>query len=411
MSVLPAARRSRIGLPGVNSGGPYPSGYARDRLAGEISVPGQVMRVQEQRQLNPVTDEVLALTAVVRPILTGTLYALKADVVAEAGGYDEVKLKMLPRLYRKGDGDCGICFEYAVHEAISRGDGRVLERISDAAKLCRLDGGTPRSILFGLEKTGTQQLIDTAADVLTEDSRLLYGTRGQPVKLRRHLQTIAGAFRNRNTRPALPYSIRGLWKADLFVGYPENDRWLGTTVKINASQLEGAAGLRIGIVPTKQGKADLVRRDESKNLIVCPLQYDEDFMQVFYEGWRIVQAFLEADAQVPQDVDLPRPAHREVTRILAERREFPVVAVIAAIEKFGQPELLVTDDKQVGAQVLRGQANTDMMVAPLPSGPDLFTASQGTMDISEQPDIVQVSGTVMDTPEEPDGSTPDGAGY
>jgi hypothetical protein len=90
------------------------------------------MRVQEQRQLNPVTDEVLALTAVVRPILTGTLYALKADVVAEAGGYDEVKLKMLPRLYRKGDGDCGICFEYAVHEAISRGDGRVLERISDA---------------------------------------------------------------------------------------------------------------------------------------------------------------------------------------------------------------------------------------------------------------------------------------
>jgi hypothetical protein len=267
MSVLPAARRSRIGLPGVNSGGPYPSGYARDRLAGEISVPGQVMRVQEQRQLNPVTDEVLALTAVVRPILTGTLYALKADVVAEAGGYDEVKLKMLPRLYRKGDGDCGICFEYAVHEAISRGDGRVLERISDAAKLCRLDGGTPRSILFGLEKTGTQQLIDTAADVLTEDSRLLYGTRGQPVKLRRHLQTIAGAFRNRNTRPALPYSIRGLWKADLFVGYPENDRWLGTTVKINASQLEGAAGLRIGIVPTKQGKADWCEETNQRTLL------------------------------------------------------------------------------------------------------------------------------------------------
>jgi hypothetical protein len=256
-------------------------------------------------------------------------------------------------------------------------DGRVLERIADAAKLCRLDGGwgTPKSILFGLEKTGTQQLIDTAAHVLTEDSRLLYGTKGQPVKLRRHLQTIAGAFRNRNTRPALPYSIRGLWKADLFVGYTESDRWLGTTVKINSSQLEGAAGLRIGIVPTKQGKADLVRRDDAKNLIVCPLQYDEDFMQVFYEGWRIVQAFLEADARVPKEVDLPRPADREVTRILVERREFPVVDVIAAIAKFSQPELLVTDDKQVGAQVLRGQANTDMMVAPLPRGPDLLSIS------------------------------------
>jgi hypothetical protein len=245
---------------------------------------------------------------------------------------------------------------------------------------------TPKSILFGLEKTGTQQLIDTAANVLTEESRLLYGTKGQPVKLRRHLQTIAGAFRNRNTRPALPYSIRGLWKADLFVGYTENDRWLGTTVKINASQLEGAAGLRIGIVPTKQGRADLVRKDESKNLIVCPLQYDEDFMQVFYEGWRIVQAFLGADALVPKEVDLPRPADREVTRLLAERREFPVVDVIAAIVKFGQPELLVTDDKEVGAQILKGQANTDMMVAPLPSGPDLFNAISGKMDAHEHPD-------------------------
>jgi len=51
------------------------------------------MRIQQERQLHPVADEVLALTAVVRPILTGVLYALKADVVAEAGGYEGVKLK------------------------------------------------------------------------------------------------------------------------------------------------------------------------------------------------------------------------------------------------------------------------------------------------------------------------------
>jgi hypothetical protein len=76
---------------------------------------------------------VLALTAVVRPILAGTLYALKADVVKEAGGYENVKLKMMTRLYKAGDGDCGICFEYAVHEAISRGDSSVLERMADAA--------------------------------------------------------------------------------------------------------------------------------------------------------------------------------------------------------------------------------------------------------------------------------------
>jgi hypothetical protein len=134
-----------------------------------------------------------------------------------------------------------------------------------------------------LEKTGTQQLIDTASDVLTDDSRLLYGTRGQPAKLKRHLSLMAGAFRNRLTRLALPYSIRGLWKADLFVGYTDAERWVATTVKINPNQLEGAGGLRIGIVPTRQGTSDKVREDESKNIIICPLHHDEDFMQTFYE--------------------------------------------------------------------------------------------------------------------------------
>jgi hypothetical protein len=110
------------------------------------------MQVQQEQQLSAVADEVLALTAVVRPILSGVLYALRSDIVAEAGGYDGVKLKMLPRLYRAGDGDCGICFEYAVHEAMNSGDGRVLQRISDAATLCKVPGKGPKSILFGLAR-------------------------------------------------------------------------------------------------------------------------------------------------------------------------------------------------------------------------------------------------------------------
>lgn len=260
-----------------------------------------------------------------------------------------------------------------MHEAISRQDARVLERIADAAKLCKAIGqAPPRSLLFGLEKTGTQQLIDTADDVLTDESRLLYGTRGQPAKLKRHLGDLAGAFRNRQTRLALPSSIRGLWKADLFVGYTDTERWVATTVKINPSQLEGAAGLRIGIVPTKQGASDKVRKDENKNLVICPLHHDEDFMQTFYEGWRIVQAFIDADANLPKEVSLPRPAHREVARILVERRDYPVVDVVEAIKTFSQPGLLVTDAKQVGTKTLSGQANTNLVIAPLSLEKGLF---------------------------------------
>ncbi|QGZ34774.1 hypothetical protein [Stappia indica] len=323
------------------------------------------MRVQEERQLNAVSDEVLALTAVIRPILRGLLYALKSDIVGEAGGYENVLLKMLPRLYRAGDGDCGICFEYAVHEALNSGDPRVLERINDAARLCNVPGANLKSLLFGLEKTGAQQLIATAEEILTEDSRVLYGTRGQPAKLRRHINFLAGAFRNRRTRLALPYSIRGLWKADLFVGYDDTDRWVGTSVKINPSQLEGAAGLRIGIIPTRQGRSDAVRKDDSKNLVLCPLHHDGDFMQVFYEGWRAIQAFIDADAKMPKEVDLPSPVHREVVRILVERREFGVLDVIEAIKKFGQPELLHTEDRQADMGAIRGSAQTDMFLAPI----------------------------------------------
>ena len=215
------------------------------------------MLVHAQRQLNPVSDEVSALTAVVRPILKGVLYSLKQDVVAEVGGYDDVKLKMLPRLRRPGDGDCGVCFEYAVHEAICDGDPRVIERLVDASRLCNVSGANPASILLGLEKNGALQLINTASQILTDASKLLSGAPGQPINLRRHLQTLADSFSYEHNE--LPLSIKGLWKADLFFGFQDTDRWVGTTVKINPHQLEGAPGLRIGIVPVRQGMSDIVR--------------------------------------------------------------------------------------------------------------------------------------------------------
>lgn len=323
------------------------------------------MEVRREKQLNAVGDEVLALTSVVRPILAGVLYALKQDVVKEVGGYENVKLKMLPRLYRPGDGDVGICFEYAVHEAMNSGDPRVVERVSDAIKLCKIRTTDPKSILFGIEKSGAVQLIDTAKNILTDESRTLAGNVGQPPKLLRRLNTISAAFRRPTTRLALPFSIRGLWKADLFVGSVSSQQWVGTTVKINPAQLEGAAGLRIGIVPTRQGRSDRVRLDAGRGLVICPLHHDADFMQVFYEGWRLVQAFIGADGKVPKEAVLPRPMDREVCRMLEERAEFPVVDVIDALKYFGQPELLVTDTEQVRMEDVKGDTETSTLVAPM----------------------------------------------
>jgi hypothetical protein len=326
------------------------------------------VQIRSEEQLNPVADEVSAITAVVRPILTGVLYSLKADVVDEVGGREGVKLKMLPRLRRPGDGDTGICFEYAVHDAVRRGDEAVAERVEDALKYCKVPGGNVGSILFGAEKAGSQQLIDTASDLLTSDSSLLSGSRGRPVKLKRHLASAAAAFRKKGKGDDLPQSISGLWRADLFLGATETDYWVGTTVKINPSGLQGATGLRVGIVPTSQGKSDKITKDDHRNLVVCPLPYDGSFVETFYLAWEVVTAFLAADANIPKEVALPRPAARTVARYLADRRDFPVVKVVDALVDLSQPELLRTQEEAAGIVLAGGPSNeigTSAFLAPI----------------------------------------------
>lgn len=249
---------------------------------------------------------------------------------------------MLPRLYRAGDGDCGLCFEYAIHDALNRHDPKVEERLLDALRKCKVPGATSASILFGAEKTGSLRLIDTAKEVLTDDSHLLAGNRGRPAKLRRHIDAAAAAFRKRELQLLLPWSISGIWKADLFVGFTDSDKWVATSVKINRNHLESARGLRIGIVPTLQGRADTVQLDQQRNLVVCPVPHDQAFMETFYQAWGVVQQFIAADAHVPKEVALPRAPERQVADYLAARREFPVPDVIEALGPLSQPELLRT---------------------------------------------------------------------
>jgi hypothetical protein len=232
---------------------------------------------------------------------------------------------------------------------------------------CNVPGHEAASILFGAEKSGALRLIDTAKELLTDDSRILVGKQGQPAKLLRHLDIAAQAMRKQAAQLLLPYSIRGIWKADLFVGYTDSQRWVATTVKINPNQLEAAPGLRIGIVPNHEGQSDLLRVDEAKNLVICPLPYDHDFMQVFFQGWAVCQQSLHHDAKVPKEVALPRPPDRQVARYLEERRDFPVVEVIEALGPLSQPELLNSEER---SPELSGSEDvgieTSVVEAPMP---------------------------------------------
>jgi hypothetical protein len=51
--------------------------------------------------------------------------------------------------------------------------------------------------------------------------------------------------------------------------------------------------------------------------------------------------------------------------VLEQRREFPVIDVMEALVTFGQPELLESNDEQVDLLQLKGDAETDTMIAPV----------------------------------------------
>lgn len=326
----------------------------------------KTVEIRVERQQNEVADEVGALVAVTRPIIAGVYHSIGQDIISAFGNREDMQLKMLGRLRKEGDGDCGIAFEYAVHDAIMSGNGIVVDRVSSALGRCNIRKGDPASILFAIEKAGAQQLISTEIDLITDSSRVLSGTRGQPIKLKGYLNTLAAAFRRPSTRPKLPNSIRGLWKADLFLGSTVPDHWVGTTVKINPRHLEAANGLRIAVVPSSAGASDNIRVDEQKNLVVCPMPHDASFMQVFYEGWRIVQSLCETDFKMPREVDIPNPLHREVARIYVERRNFSVPEVLDATRKFGQPELLVTEEESASNTAFRAtvEPETSTIITP-----------------------------------------------
>lgn len=296
-------------------------------------------------QTNSVHSEYEALFSVIHPILTGLALSLKKDIVSQVGGYDKITLELFTRLYEPGDGDCGICFEYAVHDAITSKDSDVLNRIDSAlSKFCKIKGDDPSSILFGAEKSGQLQFIDSVMEHLTDDSLLLTGDRGKPIKLKRHINGVVSAFRKPQDREKLPNSINGLWKADLFVGNNLIDKWVGTTVKINPKQLESAKGLRLGIVPSRQGKSDKIHKHETKNLVICPVPYDQSFMEIFYEGWDIVRQFIRARGNMPKEIELSSSLDRTVCKHLVDRKKYPVLDVIEYLKNMGQPHLLTVEN-------------------------------------------------------------------
>jgi hypothetical protein len=321
------------------------------------------MRYSLKIQRDAIREAIRARFAMVIPILRGMLYSTNRAMIEALGGYDKITLEQFARVYQENPGDYGICFEYAVHQSIRRRDPAIHPLLSGVLEeFCGIVGGA-ESILFGVEKTGEFHLRETAGDLLTDESRVLVGRRGQPVKLKRRLNDLVAAFRSERHREKLPYSIRGLWKADLFVGSPGPDQWVGTSLKTNRADLEPYRGLRLGLYPEER-PGHGPRRDEATNLVLCPLPYSGDFMQLFGASFWIVKHLVAANAKPPSRIALVYEDDQAVARWLSDRRGFPVLGVIDALLPIQQPGLF--DETEDEASPPSKDGEETVAAAPIP---------------------------------------------
>ncbi|MGN0294688.1 MAG: hypothetical protein ACI4D3_11875 [Lachnospiraceae bacterium] len=286
------------------------------------------------------------LYAMVAPILFGLLVGLKSEVVESCHGIDKILLRELARNYREGDGDCGICFEYAVHSAIRNNNPLVIERIQSALSMCGIEGKNTTSILLGFEKSKLLQINNELLNTLTENSILLSEPYGERIKIKKYLERIQKSFRFYNTRNNLPVRINGIWKADLFVGNTDTDMWAAASVKINPLALRYAKGLAIGIVPSRweQEKPCQVKN----GMIICPLLYENNFMNYFYSAWRIVYFFIKNDAKIPHERFLAGIEELRVAKYLEQKRDVPVLELVDDdLKRLAHPTLLSAKSKQI----------------------------------------------------------------
>ena len=302
-------------------------------------------KISLEIQSDEVGEAVRARYTMVASILRAMLYSSKQDMVNALGGPHKISLEQLARIYQEGSGDFGVCFEYALHDAIRSRQPSIYPIISEVLySFCKIKGD-PESILFGLEKNKTLRVVETAENSLTEDARVLVGKVGKPPFLRHRVAILERAFRSVKHRNKLPQSISGLWKADLFIGSPTSEQWVGTTLKVNKEELQEAPGLRVGVYPAKQKEGP--SKDSKKNMILCPLPYRGDFMELFGASFQIAKQLMHANGEMPKPPALVYEDDLTVAEWLAARRTYPLMDILEALHPLMQPGLILTATSDV----------------------------------------------------------------
>lgn len=243
-------------------------------------------------QRQPVDERGRALYAIARSILRAQLDQLtQTDLEDLDRDRAEVTMRQLSKLVRlsRDKGMRGDGFEWAIHEAVLGAEPSVIEPLADAmlrASPKYRSMTQPRSLLFGYERARYLGFLDAAIQDAGDGAIILPdGSRGRPYRFD---TWISKAAQGKSAEPELRPRIRKIWKTDLFLSDEGRHRHVAATIKSNWHQLEGGAGLRIGVVPEAVDLKSGVRWSPKDRLWLAVLPDPNGFMGLFNDAYESV---------------------------------------------------------------------------------------------------------------------------
>lgn len=306
-------------------------------------------------QGDPPDEYGRALYAICRSLLRALLEQMGADDldIIQTDRAD-VRLKQMAALARldRDKGMRGDGFEWAVHEALIGGEHRVSDLVSialrRASRYIQKDS-RPTSLMFGYEKAKHLGFLDAVVDEAGNDARLLPDAVGRPYQFGPWVKIAAqGAI----SESALTDRIAKIWKTDLFLTDEVGQRYLAATVKSQVRDLEGGAGLRIGIVPEDPRWGAGVKYDKVKGLWVVSLPDPDGFMGLFNDAYALVAETIYKLGKHGQSKYWMKPSAkaRRIQEQLEKMGEATVLEIENALNDASQPNLITVEDRLVPVQ-------------------------------------------------------------
>ncbi|MBL0448429.1 MULTISPECIES: hypothetical protein [Aeromonas] len=323
----------------------------------------------------PIDEYGRALYAVCRSVLRALIDSISDEDLRDINTpLDQVRMRQLAKIARleRDKGMRGDGFEWAVHEAILGKEPSVINPVSHAMRRASkyVKDSEPTSLLFGQERAKYLGFLDAVVDEAGTDSYLLPQGSGKPFRFGPWVQIAA---RGHTAEAELNNRIKKIWKTDLFLSASDDPRYFAATIKSNFAQLEGGAGLRIGIVPesTHFNNNSGVKYSQKHGLWLVTLADPNGFMGLFNDAYHAVARAICTLGKQEQPPYFIKPSAK-AQKIQEQIEKYPdakALEIEDALNDAAQQDLVASTHKLISVNApdwLHVKAMAPKIISPKP---------------------------------------------